>query len=117
VVLVFKGSNLDLIHERLIGALFPLGRFFRDDHPYRDDPWLHEANTIRRRFGEIDDAALGVGIRSPIRDLHLHLFPSVPVLDHDLRAQRELAVGCRHLILREAFPIGGFAAVKVLAII
>ena len=45
------------------------------------------------------------------------LFPGVGVFDHDFRAQGELAVGCGHLILREAVPIGGFAAMKALAIV
>ena len=66
VGLVFKGSHLDLIDERLLGTLFSLGRFFRDDHPYRADALFYEAKTVRGGFGKINDAALGVGPRSVI---------------------------------------------------
>lgn len=83
-------------------------RLFRDDYLYRADAWLHEAYTICCRFGEIDDVTLGVSIRPPICDLHLHLFPGSAVFNHNFHAQREMAVSCRHLILREAYPIGGF---------
>jgi hypothetical protein len=36
------------------------------------------------------------------------LFPGSAVFNHDLRAQREMAVSRCHLILREACSIGGF---------
>jgi hypothetical protein len=115
--LLFKGSHLDLIHERLFRALFLLGRFFRNDHAYRGDTLFHNPHTIRRGFGEIDDTAFFVCVWPTVCDLDFRLFPCGAIFDHDFGAQGEMAVGGCHLILRESVSISCLAAMETLPIV